>query len=75
MPDPETAPAWAKKNGVEGDSMQDICKSEKLKAEILKSITALGKESKLRGFEQVRDGLKLEVQVRDGLKWEVQVRD
>ena len=54
VPDAETVTSWAERNGLKGASMEDLCQNDKLKQEILKGITELGKETKLRGFEQVR---------------------
>lgn len=44
---------WAKKKGIKG-SFEDLCASPELNKTILKSITDLGREKKLVGFEIVK---------------------
>ena len=56
VPDEEVLPTWATKNGLKNlkASTADLCRNEKLKNEIMASITKLGKDAGLKGFEQVR---------------------
>ncbi|XP_069123934.1 long-chain-fatty-acid--CoA ligase 5-like isoform X1 [Argopecten irradians] len=55
VPDPDTFPQYAKsKLGVSG-TLQELAKDPKVKKAILDDITAVGKQSGLHSFEQVKD--------------------
>uniref|UniRef100_A0A4W3J6G6 Long-chain-fatty-acid--CoA ligase n=1 Tax=Callorhinchus milii TaxID=7868 RepID=A0A4W3J6G6_CALMI len=54
VPDPETFSEWAQKTGVRG-AYEELCKNQKVKQAVLEDMVALGKESGLKSFEQVKD--------------------
>lgn len=53
--DPEYVEPWAKKHGISGSSLAEICASVDLKKAILDSITEHSKKDKLKGFEMVKN--------------------
>ncbi len=53
MPDVETIKIWAAKNEIPG-TLSVLCADERVKTLILEEITKLGKQARLKSFEQVR---------------------
>ncbi|KAG1301542.1 hypothetical protein G6F64_011704 [Rhizopus arrhizus] len=51
VPDKDTFPSWAK---AKFPSVENIYESDEVKTAFLKTVTAYGKESDLKGFEQMR---------------------
>lgn len=54
VPDEPVLKKWAEKNGHGGKSFVDLCKSDAVKAHILKALEKHGKEHDLKGFENVK---------------------
>jgi len=54
IPDEEKLLNWAKKNNISGD-FKSLCSNPRVKELILENMTKVGKESKLNGFEFVKD--------------------
>ncbi|XP_036382482.1 long-chain-fatty-acid--CoA ligase 5 isoform X1 [Megalops cyprinoides] len=54
VPDAEVLPGFAAKLGIQG-SLEELCKSEKVKKGILSDLVRLGREAGLKSFEQVKD--------------------
>jgi len=55
VPDEEVIVPYCKKNGIQGNSYAEYCRSDQLKEVIFKALINSGKDSKLKTFEQVRD--------------------
>ncbi|CAG8530024.1 11547_t:CDS:2 [Paraglomus brasilianum] len=54
VPDEEQLLIWAKKNGHEGKSFEELCKSPEVNTYILQALTKFGKQNDLKGFENVK---------------------
>jgi long-chain acyl-CoA synthetase len=46
---------WAKQNGLEGKSFEEVCKDAKVKNHILQTLIKYGKANDLKGFECVKN--------------------
>ncbi|KAJ1814715.1 medium-chain fatty acid-CoA ligase faa2 [Coemansia sp. RSA 2598] len=56
VPDPETFLPWARKiSGNSSASLQDLCADEQITGALLVELRVLGRESKLQGFEILRE--------------------
>jgi long-chain acyl-CoA synthetase len=53
VPDPDVLLPWAKQNGIDGD-LKSLCDNQKVNQVVLDSLTAVGNEAKLKGFEFVK---------------------
>jgi len=54
VPDPDALKKWAQEKGLRG-SYSELCSNSNVKKAILDDLTALGKKSGLKSFEQVKD--------------------
>ncbi|XP_006882297.1 PREDICTED: long-chain-fatty-acid--CoA ligase 1 isoform X1 [Elephantulus edwardii] len=61
VPDAETLCPWARKKGFEG-SFEELCRNKDVKKAILEDMVALGKESGLKPFEQIK-GIALHLEL------------
>jgi len=54
VPDPETFASWCAEKGLGNDTVANLCNKPEVKKAVLAEITALGKQSLLKSFEQAK---------------------
>ena len=53
VPDMDVPKVWAKKHGVANDSIDDLCRNQQLRDDVMKAFAAVAKNSRLYSYETV----------------------